>query len=558
MAPASTFPMNLTPDAVPAGRAALRGVPRVWITAVALALLIFCLDAFTKDDLAVAGLYVLVVLIAAGGGNAGRRVIIGWASSCAVLALLGYTIFQERGAGPLAGLHLLISLTVLIVTTLLLLRAQGMYSAVERGEQRYRTIFDTLAIAIWEHDFTPVKAAIADLRANGVTDLRRYLAEHPDFVAQTRRMVRITDVNATALAMMGVASKQAFFSHLSGFLPETDESFADCILAIDERRALFQAEATVLPMNGEPRHIIVAFGLGPEASLDRVPGSILDITHRRALEAQVSRTREELAEAHRASALGAMSASIAHELNQPMSAIHSYAEAARRWMAHVPPNMGEATDALAGLGQAVEHARSVMQRVRTLVSQARVERSDLDLGQLVATTVALMRHEAADAGARIAVVGTDAALPIRGDRILLKQVLVNLIANAIEAMQDIPPQQRLVTVDLRADGDAALLQVRDQGPGWDEAVRSRAFTSFFTTKANGMGLGLAISQTAVERHGGRIELGDAPEGGAVVAITLPLSAGAPASAGERILDRGEQFAAVERFGEQGDDLSRVA
>jgi len=498
---------------------------RVCAFATTLAAAIFFLDAFTRDDLAVAGLYVLVLLIGSSvDGPIRRAAIILWSLICAALAVLGYWIFRSFGAPPLAIAHLGISLTVLLVATLLLLRNQSMNSTIERSDRRYRIVFDTLAIAIWEHDFTVVVEELKRLRESGVTDIRRYVAEHPDFVIDMRRSVRITDVNATALTMMGVTNKEDFFSHLSGFLPETDDSFSECIVAIDERRPLFQTEAIVMPLNGEPRQIIVAFGLGPDAMLDRVPGSILDVSHRRALETQILRTREELAESHRTSAIAAMSASIAHELNQPMSAIQSFADAAGRWLSRSPPNLEEARQALAGLTMGVQHARTVMQRVRALVGQSCIDLCDIELEGLIATTIALMRREAAEHGVRLIIVpATEETLTVKGDRILLKQVLVNLISNAIQAMVNTPPDRRVVTLTLDRKQDQAVIAVADCGTGWDTSASGNVFGSFFTTKRNGMGLGLSIAKMVVERHEGTITRRNAESGGAVVELTVPLS-----------------------------------
>jgi signal transduction histidine kinase len=508
------------------GRRAQRGPEKGSALAAVLAAFIFWFDAFTTDDLAVASLYVLVLLIGSSvSGPARRTAIIAWATICVALAMLGYCIFESHGAPPLALAHLAISLTVLLVTTFLLLRNQSINSSKERSDRRFRIVFDTLAIAIWEHDFTPIVAELTRLRESGVTDIRRYVAEHPKFVVQMRRSVRITDVNATALTMMGVTSKQDFFSHLSGFLPETDDSFAECIVAIDERRPLFQTEAIVMPLNGAPRQVIVAFGLGPDASLDRVPGSILDVSHRRALEIQILRTREELADSHRTSAVAAMSASIAHELNQPMSAIQSYADAASRWLTRSPPNLTEARDALAGLTLGVQHARMVMQRVRALVGESRIELCEIELDGLIATTVALMRREAAEHGARILIIpATEETLTVNGDRILLKQVLINLITNAIQAMVNTPPDRRIVTLTLDQKDDQAVVTVADAGPGWDPAEAGKVFGSFFTTKRTGMGLGLSIAKMVVDRHDGSISRRNGTGGGAIAEVTLPLIA----------------------------------
>lgn len=541
------------------------------LLAASLATTIFCLDAFTSSDLAVATLYGLVLLIGGGGATsaaAPRRVIISWAILCVILALLGYAIFRARGAPPLALVHLAFSLIVVCVTTLVLLRAQMMGAAAEHVEKRYRVIFDSLAIAIWEHDFSAVEVTIRRLREGGVSDLRHYLADHPEVVQAMRHMVRITDVNATALTMMGVRCKADFFARLSDFLPETDDSFAECILAVDERRELFQSEAIVLPAIGLPKQVIIAFGLGPDASLDRVPGSILDVSHRRELEAQIRRTCEELAEAQRRGALAAMSAAIAHELNQPMSAIQSFADAARRWLNHAPPDLDETGRALAGLTAGIDHARQVMQRVRAMVRDSRLDLVEVELGGMLATTAALMRREAAEMDTRLVILPIDDDVAVPGDRILLKQVFVNLITNAIQAMLSEAPDRRVVSLTLERRGDHAVVTVADRGPGWGEPGVGRVFDSFYTTKEEGMGLGLSISRTVVERHGGSMILGDVPNGGAKVEVLLPLWPDAGSAAcgsalsdrglgqgimGERLANSGEEYLIVERLFDQVDD-----
>lgn len=515
--------------------------------AAALAGAIFCLDAFTPQALAVAGLYVLVLLLAALGGGPNRRQrILVWSAACLALSILGYGIFEARGAPPLAIAHLAISIAVLVATMFLLLRASAMDTAARMGERRYRNIFDTLAMAIWEHDFTSVAEQIKRVRASGVVDLRRFLDQNPQFVIDMRRQVRITDVNAAALKMMGVTSKEEFFGTLGDFLPETDESFAECIIALDERRPLFQAETVVVSRGGEPRQIIVAFGLGAEACLDKVPGSILDVTGRKALEAQIGRARADLADAQRTGALAAMSASIAHELHQPMSAIQSYADAARRWLARTPPDLREATAALTGLVQAVGHARTVMHRVRSLVGNARIEFNDIDIGELLSTTVTLMERDAAEAGTRMSL-SLEAAGPlvVKGDRILLKQVFVNLVINALQAMEAIPPRRRFVDLRVIRLGDEVVVRVEDTGPGWEAAAESKVFGSFYTTKEHGMGLGLSISRTSLERHGGTIALRPGRGGGALVEVSLPLACAPPVA--ERRCDGRLQEIAVERL-----------
>ncbi|MHA6720995.1 sensor histidine kinase [Sphingomonas sp. RS6] len=488
--------------------------------AFTLALAIFWLDTFSSLASAVATLYVLVLLIAA--GDAARTDLIGWAAACAALTVASFLIVHGRNPSVDASLRMMVSLAATLVTGGLLLHRQTFDARMAREERRYATMLDSLAVSIWEHDFSPVAAAIATLRESGVGDLRGYLHANPDFVARARAMVRITGVNQTALDMMGVANRSAFFRHLSDFLPPTDESFLDCILAIDERREMFQAETQVLGADGEPIDILVAFNLASAAGLERVPASVLDIRERKRLEKSVERARIELERVQRTAAVGAMSASIAHEINQPISAIQSYASAATRWLTRPEPDLNEVRHALAGLGRAVESVYDVMQRVRNLVGSGRGEMAPTPLQALVAETVALATRDVEAHGARIILESDMAGLTVLGDAVLLKHLLVNLITNALQAMESTAPADRQIKVSVHEAASEARILLRDSGPGLSPEAAADPFATFFTTKPGGMGLGLSICRSIIDLHGGSIRLDNHPGGGALVSLALPL------------------------------------
>jgi C4-dicarboxylate-specific signal transduction histidine kinase len=368
-----------------------------------------------------------------------------------------------------------------------------------------------------------VQAAIDALRASGVEDLRRHIETHPDFVKETRRLVRITDVNETAVRLMKVKSRADFFSHLHEFLPETDDSFADCILAIDERRPLFQAETRVTARDGEQLDIIVAIGFHPNGRLDRVPASIVNITGSRRMEAVIVQTRAQLERAQRAAALGQLSASIAHEINQPLSAIRSFADAACRWLRHDPPDVEEARHAMQHVVEAVQHADQVIRGVRKLTGKAQpdVERVPLDV--LLRDCGVLMQREVSNHKARMTLRLDAAQVHVAVDRVLIQQVMANIISNALQAMENTPECSRLVIVTSRIAQGGVEVCVSDTGPGWPSNAADLAFEAFQTTKAQGMGLGLSISRSAIEAHQGTIAVGTAPGGGASVTFTLPIA-----------------------------------
>ncbi|SDC95454.1 PAS domain-containing sensor histidine kinase [Belnapia rosea] len=401
-------------------------------------------------------------------------------------------------------------------------------AALAASEERYRTIFETLPVGIWEHDFRPVRQALEALRADGVTDMHRYLAEHPDFVAETRRMVRVTNVNATALRMLGVPSKEMFFSHLSDFLPETDQSFARCLIAIDEGHPAFVSEATLRSAQGGEVDIIVALNFPPGGKgLDRIQGSVLDVTERKRMETALERMRAELDRTTRVATMGELSAAIAHEVNQPLSAIRAYADAARRWLSRDPPEMQEARTAIEDVLTAAHHGGEVVRRVRRLLAKAEPEHMLIDLAALIRDAMHLIRRDILESGTALQL-NLAPGVMLRGDRVLLQQLLINLATNALQAMQATPPGQRRIVITSRVIGGEAEIAVRDTGPGFAAECEQRAFDAFFTTRQDGMGLGLSVGRSTVLAHEGRIGIGQPAGAGALILVHLPLAVQEPA------------------------------
>lgn len=494
-----------------------------WRIALSAALIvaIFLLDTFTQLGGAVAVLYVMPLLLVAGDLRQMR--FIPWSIACAGLTLISFGVNHGPHFETDAILRMLISLAANCVTTFLILRAKTMFTTLLSSERRYRSIFNSLAVAIWEHDFRPVQAAIDAVRAGGVQDLRRYIAENPQFVTDVRRMVRITDVNHIAVRLMKVRHKSEFFSHLSDFLPETDESFAECILAIDERRPVFQAETRITAHDGEPLDVIIAMSFDSGIPLDRVPGSVLDVTVSKRLSEVIVQTRAQLERAQHAAALGQLSATIAHEINQPLSAIRSYADASRRWLRREPPNIDEANAALAMVAESVRHVGEIIRGVRALTGTASSETSLLTIDGLIEDSVILMQRELSANATRLSLELDAANICVEADRVLIQQVFVNLITNAIQAMSDNAPACRLITITSRVDARQIEIAISDCGPGWAPGLLEAAFEAFHTTKADGMGLGLSICRTAIETHGGDIAISNRPNGGACVSFRLPVA-----------------------------------
>jgi len=205
-----------------------------------------------------------------------------------------------------------------------------------------------------------------------------------------------------------------------------------------------------------------------------------------------------------------------------IEAVQSYADAAARWLARPEPDLDEVRLSLAGLNQAVANVHAVIQRVRSLVGGGQGEMQPLGFGSLVADTLALAARDLDAHGARIHVAPLGEPWVV-GDPILLQHLLLNLITNALQAMESAGVPEKRMDLTLHANADHVLLLLRDHGPGLDPAI-VHPFETFTTTKPGGMGLGLSICRSIVELHDGRIALSNHPDGGALAAIELPLAA----------------------------------
>jgi C4-dicarboxylate-specific signal transduction histidine kinase len=244
---------------------------------------------------------------------------------------------------------------------------------------------------------------------------------------------------------------------------------------------------------------------------------------RKQAEAASRRLGHELSHAARVTMLGELSASLAHELNQPLAAILSNAQAAQRFLARESPMLAEVREALTDIIADDQRAGKIIQQLRDLGKKDHRERAPLDVNALVQQVVSLVRSDALERRVTISL-ALDAGLPyVFGDRIQLQQVLLNLALNAFEAMQQTTGRPRELLIRTAHQGDMTLLtSFRDTGVGVNETTLQQIFTAFFTTKAEGMGLGLAISRSIIEAHGGRIWALPHANQGTTVCFTLPL------------------------------------
>ena len=253
-------------------------------------------------------------------------------------------------------------------------------------------------------------------------------------------------------------------------------------------------------------------------------GASRDITARKQGEDETLRLRQEIAHAGRVSMMGQLAASLAHEINQPLGAILRNAEAAELYLQQAPPDLDEIGAILADIRSDDERAGQVIDRMRGLLKRQSLDRRRLDLGEVVAEVAALVRVDAATRQVTVDLEVPGDLPPVQGDRVHLQQVLLNLILNGMDALNGAAVEDRRVSVAVRLDCEQTVeIAVSDAGPGIPAEALAQIFTPFFTTKPTGMGMGLAISRTIVEAHGGRIWAENRNGGGAAFRFTLPIA-----------------------------------
>lgn len=239
-----------------------------------------------------------------------------------------------------------------------------------------------------------------------------------------------------------------------------------------------------------------------------------------------ARLREQLALAGRVTVLGEVAASIAHEVNQPLCAIVSNAQAVRRLLDGPHCDMAEVREALADIARDGQRASAVVARIRNFVRKGVVERAPVAVNDLIREAAALLHGEMLRRGVAVRLDLLEGLPPAQGDRVQLLQVLVNLMTNAADAMGTVVRELRKLAVRSGTDGKSVTVAVQDAGPGIAPEHARRLFEPFFTTKPGGMGMGLSICRSIVESHGGRIRARPQAEWGSTFEFTLPVAGGA--------------------------------
>jgi signal transduction histidine kinase len=247
------------------------------------------------------------------------------------------------------------------------------------------------------------------------------------------------------------------------------------------------------------------------------------ITERKRAEEALRSAQAELAHANRVATMGQLTASIVHEVSQPIAATVLNAQAALRWLGAQPPNLNEVRQILDQITDDSKRAGDIIDRIRALIKKAPPRKEGLEINEAILEVIALTRGEVLQNGVSVRTQLAEGLPLIQADRVQLQQVILNLIVNAVEAMSGASEGARELLISTGGDAsNGVLVGLRDSGPGLDPANLERLFDAFYTTKSSGLGMGLSICHSIIEAHGGRIWAGANEPRGAAFHFTLPL------------------------------------
>jgi C4-dicarboxylate-specific signal transduction histidine kinase len=288
----------------------------------------------------------------------------------------------------------------------------------------------------------------------------------------------------------------------------------------------FEKEARLRRADGAYRWFLLrAMPLRDEqGSIVKWYGTTTDIEDRRRTEEALQEAQDKLAHVTRTQAMGELAAAIAHEVNQPLTAIVTNGHFSLRHLESASPNADELRTAITEIVNDATRASAVISRIRGLLTKGTPRKTDLDVNRIIQEVISLLRNELSRNRISLQSDLTSGLPRVPGDPVQLQQVLINLIMNAVEAMRTSTGRPRELLIRSAGKPDGVLVQVQDSGPGIEPELRDRIFEPFFTTKGEGTGMGLSISRSIIESHGGQLSLLPASRG-ALFQFALPVAPG---------------------------------
>jgi PAS domain S-box-containing protein len=402
------------------------------------------------------------------------------------------------------------------------------YAALQMTEQRYRYLFDNMPMALMQLRTRGRvrRGRIAEqLRSEGITDFSAYLERHPEYVRDALEGLTIEAVNARAVQMFGARDANELIAMQNARIwRERPDTFRRILESRLNRERTYHEETRIVTLDG--RTIDVLFTIARPEHVDSDAGLVLygfiDTTNSARTREKLQELQAELAHAARLSVLGELAASIAHEVNHPIGAMAMNGEAGLRWLDRGEPNIAEASDAMRRIVADARRAGGIVARIRDVALRRSPQQISLALNEVIGEALQCVRYELQSKQIRVLLDLAPGLPPVLADKIQLQQVIVNLIINGAQAMATVDDRPRQLVIRSRQNEAGQLLvSVQDSGVGINPEYANRLFEAFFTTKSDGMGMGLSICRTIVEGYGGRIWASNNSGPGATFQFSLP-------------------------------------
>jgi PAS domain S-box-containing protein len=400
--------------------------------------------------------------------------------------------------------------------------------ALRNSEQRYRHLFHYMPVALVQFDARRRIELLEGVRAQGVTDLSTYWDDHPDLQRRLMEATSVQEVNERAIQMLGARDASDLAGSTARFWRESPATFRRALESRFRGEPAFQEETKIVTLDGRVIDVLCTI-----SRLERSDGpgmtllGLVDITERVRAQEMLQQLQANFAHAARVSMLGELTASIAHEVNQPLAAIVTSSQASMRWLDRSEPNVAKARELMQRIRDDARRAADIIARIRAMAAGRAPQHTALSLHDVIEESMVFLRHDLQSKGV---VVSLDLApvLPqVTGDRTQLQQVVVNLTINAVQAMAQSAAARRTLLIQTRlSDTETVCCAFEDSGPGIGPGQLDNLFDSFFTTKDAGMGMGLPISRSIIEAHGGHIRADNKSVlGGARFSFELPANDG---------------------------------
>ncbi len=406
-----------------------------------------------------------------------------------------------------------------------------LYSDLEGSEARYRFLFENVPIAIVQIDTRGYQHVFDDLRRRGV-DIEDYVRNTPDFVDRFGPYILGRVANMACARLFGVATTAEVLRPLGVTWYASPDTLRRSVLARLAGKKGYAERTKLLGLDGRLLDVlfVITYRERNDGAFPFDIVSMVDLKDLVSAERMLERMQAEFAHAARVSMLGELSASLAHEISQPLMAIKANIAATHRWLARDVPDLDEALLASRRINADATRAADVVSRIRAMAVNAAPQRALCSVNEIIEEATQFLHYDVRSRGVALQLDLSPGMAPVSVDRVQIQQIIVNLAVNAMQAIARGPAGDKRVWIRTRAEGSRLRVRVEDSGPGIVAEDAGRLFEQFFSTRTDGMGMGLRICRSLVEAHEGTIDAVNRPEGGAMFSFTLPIAAPAVAAA----------------------------